>query len=336
MTRKETYISRQARRLSKGQIDRRRFVMSALATGVTMPTAMSLASRAEAARPKPGGHLRFAVSSEEALQRHLGRATGVTGPGPYKLAERPEDGAYHLVRNPEHGQAGTGHFDTIEIRYLPDPRLRQSAVMTGEVDVIDAVDPRALAMLSSLPEVGISETEGGGHVALDLLSPDPHVKAALRAAIDRSALLERGFLGHGVIGDDHPLRSAAPEITHDPDRARWHLKAAGLRRVRLGVDASGPGSAALLALMNAATETVGITLAPVAPGEPVSVTLRHLHAPPSPETGNEGQDAPFDPPRASTNRLIPVWTNDLVAHSARLAHAPATGSEGILTDWWFL
>ena len=69
MPRKETYISRQAKRLSTGQIDRRRFVMSALATGVTLPTAMSLASRAEASAPRPGGHLRFGLASGSSTDR---------------------------------------------------------------------------------------------------------------------------------------------------------------------------------------------------------------------------------------------------------------------------
>ncbi|NNL74439.1 MAG: peptide ABC transporter substrate-binding protein, partial [Silicimonas sp.] len=59
--RKETYLARQARRLTTGEINRRRFVMSALATGVTLPTAMSLAGRAEAMTPKSGGTFRQAL-----------------------------------------------------------------------------------------------------------------------------------------------------------------------------------------------------------------------------------------------------------------------------------
>lgn len=59
--RKEQYLRLQAKRLTEGQINRRRFIMSALATGVALPTAMSLASKAEAATPKKGGLLRMAV-----------------------------------------------------------------------------------------------------------------------------------------------------------------------------------------------------------------------------------------------------------------------------------
>ncbi|SMX22130.1 ABC transporter substrate-binding protein [Boseongicola aestuarii] len=59
--RKESYIKLQAQRLTTGQINRRRFIMSALATGVTLPTAISLAGRAEAMTPKQGGVFRMAV-----------------------------------------------------------------------------------------------------------------------------------------------------------------------------------------------------------------------------------------------------------------------------------
>ena len=59
--RKETYLARQAMRLTRGEINRRRFIMSALATGVTLPTAMGLAGRAEAQTPKMGGVFRMAV-----------------------------------------------------------------------------------------------------------------------------------------------------------------------------------------------------------------------------------------------------------------------------------
>ena len=58
---KENYLKLQAQRLTTGQINRRRFIMSALATGVTLPTALSLAGRAEAMTPKSGGFFRMAA-----------------------------------------------------------------------------------------------------------------------------------------------------------------------------------------------------------------------------------------------------------------------------------
>ena len=55
---KETYIKKQAGWLTAGQIGRRQFIMSALAAGVALPSALSMADKAMAAAPKKGGKFR--------------------------------------------------------------------------------------------------------------------------------------------------------------------------------------------------------------------------------------------------------------------------------------
>lgn len=57
----DKFIDLQARKLTNGSIDRRQFMMKALATGLTVPAALSLANKAEAASPKRGGVLRHAT-----------------------------------------------------------------------------------------------------------------------------------------------------------------------------------------------------------------------------------------------------------------------------------
>ena len=47
----DNYIKEQSSKLTKGLIDRRQFMMSVLATGVTLPIALSLADKAAAATP---------------------------------------------------------------------------------------------------------------------------------------------------------------------------------------------------------------------------------------------------------------------------------------------
>ena len=49
------FRARQELKYKLGKIDRRNFIKSVLATGLTVPAALSLASRAEAAAPKKGG-----------------------------------------------------------------------------------------------------------------------------------------------------------------------------------------------------------------------------------------------------------------------------------------
>ena len=56
---KDIYVKQQAAKLTDGQIDRRQFVMGALAAGVALPTALSMADKAIAATPNKGGHIKF-------------------------------------------------------------------------------------------------------------------------------------------------------------------------------------------------------------------------------------------------------------------------------------
>ena len=57
---KDKFIKAQQNKLSLGAIDRRQFITSAIAAGIAIPTALSLASDAIAATPKKGGKLEWA------------------------------------------------------------------------------------------------------------------------------------------------------------------------------------------------------------------------------------------------------------------------------------
>ena len=56
---KDKFIEKQAQKLTDGVIDRRKFMMSVLATGLTVPAALGIANKAEAAAPKRGGTFRY-------------------------------------------------------------------------------------------------------------------------------------------------------------------------------------------------------------------------------------------------------------------------------------
>ncbi|MDA8586889.1 ABC transporter substrate-binding protein [Rhodobacteraceae bacterium] len=392
MSKPETYISQQAKRLSKGQIDRRRFVMSALASGVTMPTAMSLASRAEAATPKQGGSLRYGVadarqgdnldptqtgselrrlvnevrgdtlveiSSEgqvtpalaegygtkdgltwvfdirpgvmfhsgtklqasdvvaslthaaktspqvQGITAQIGRidtvgsarvevhlrkphwnfaellasphlmilpegtdpATSTDGTGAYRLEQFEPGSRAHLTRNPNDWRTNRGHFDSVTYRAMPDARLRQSAIMNGEVDVIDAVDPRALAMLSNMPAVQILETLGARHPLIEMRMDrgpftDPHLRRALKMAVDRQAILDKVLLGHGRIAADAPFALDPDPTLYDPDHARWYLNTANVTGpVTLQITKpEGLGETQIATLVTAAAADVGLEI----------------------------------------------------------------------------
>ena len=55
----DTYIKNQQEKLTAGSINRRQFMTAVLATGITVPTALGLATQAMAATPKKGGTFRY-------------------------------------------------------------------------------------------------------------------------------------------------------------------------------------------------------------------------------------------------------------------------------------
>jgi peptide/nickel transport system substrate-binding protein len=71
------------------------------------------------------------------------------------------------------------------------------------------------------------------------------VRQALKYAVDREALLQSVLRGHGVLGNDHPIgrsnRYHADELeqrTYDPDKAKFHLKNAGLSSLKVDLSAA--------------------------------------------------------------------------------------------------
>ena len=64
---KDLFIKDQQRKLTDGQINRRQFMVSVLATGIAASTALSLASEAEAATPKKVEHFAMVLDTVRPL-----------------------------------------------------------------------------------------------------------------------------------------------------------------------------------------------------------------------------------------------------------------------------
>jgi len=86
----------------------------------------------------------------------------------------------------------------------------------------------------------VLETAGTKHFTYPMFSntapfDNNDVRLALKYAIDREAMLQTILRGHGYLGNDHPIgknqrffASDLPQRQYDPDKAKYHLKQAGL------------------------------------------------------------------------------------------------------------
>ena len=163
------------------------------------------------------------------------------GAGPYVI-ETFEPGARAILKR-NHGSYRAAHVESVEMLGIGDVVARQAALTSGRVDVINRVDLKTARLFGQRRGLRIVETKGRLHYWLTSnTTAEPFknkdVRTALKYAIDREELLKVILNGYGSVGNDQPITHAyryyndalAPK-SYDPDKARFHLKRAGLDKL---------------------------------------------------------------------------------------------------------
>jgi len=131
------------------------------------------------------------------------------------------------------------HFDEVEFLTVIDPTARQTALLNGDVQAIDRVDPKTVALLGRAPNVNILEKTSNLHytvpMRVDTAPFDNYdLRMALKLAVKRQELVDKILLGHGSLGNDHPISSSAryynadlEQREFDADKARYHYEKSG-------------------------------------------------------------------------------------------------------------
>ncbi len=172
------------------------------------------------------------------------------GTGGYKLKSYEPGVRSTFERNPNYWKEGAAHFDSAEVLAIIDQTARTNALTTGEIDVMDRVELKTLHLLERNPDINILESSGTAHYSIPMRTDTPpfdnnHVRMALKYAVDREALLQSVLRGHGVVGNDHPIgqnqinfATELPQRTYDIDKAKFHLKKAGLSTLTVDLSAA--------------------------------------------------------------------------------------------------
>ena len=174
------------------------------------------------------------------------------GTGGYKLKTYEPGVNTTLERNPNYFKDGQAHVDSAEVLAIIDQTARTNALTTGEVDVMDRVEIKTVHLLERNPNIRIEESSGTAHYTFAMRTDTPpfdnnDVRLALKYALDREALLQSVLRGHGVLGNDHPIGLSnryhaseleLPQRTYDIDKAKFHLKKAGLSSLTVDLSAA--------------------------------------------------------------------------------------------------
>lgn len=199
------------------------------------------------------------------------------GTGGYTLVDFNPGVRTFVKRNPNYWKKGRAHFDEIEMLCINDGNARTNALQTKAVDVMNRCELKTADMLKKRPGIKVIQVTGSLHYTFPMrtdLAPfdNNDVRLALKYAIDREQLLNTILRGYGSIGNDTPIGPTyqyyakdLPQRSYDPDKAKYHLKKAGLSNHTLTIHASnaafaGGEDAALLYSEQARKAGINITV----------------------------------------------------------------------------
>ena len=172
------------------------------------------------------------------------------GTGAFSLDKFDPGVRISLKKTRDYWKEGRGHLDGIEVTVINDSSARINALVSGQLDVINRVDHKAVALLSKSSKIQIVRAAGGWHavMAMEVDKPpydNPDIRLALKYATDREQILKALFSGYGTVGNDHPIpptdpffNSELPQRKHDPERAAFHFKKAGIPDAKIVLQAS--------------------------------------------------------------------------------------------------
>jgi peptide/nickel transport system substrate-binding protein len=146
---------------------------------------------------------------------------------------------------------------------------------TGQIHVMNRCDPKTFNLLERMPGVQALKLEGARHYTIPMLTTikpydNNDVRLGLKYLIDREQMVKLILRGYGYPGNDHPIprinpfyASELPQRKHDPEKAKFHLKKAGMldRTFKLhAAETAFPGAVSASELIQESAKKAGIKI----------------------------------------------------------------------------
>lgn len=165
-------------------------------------------------------------------------AAGI-GTGPYTVANFDAGVRVMFAKNPNDWRSDRGFVDSVELLAMNDVSARTAALASGQVHLINQLNPNTVAMLEKMGRVNIVNTPSRMHYTMPMRSnaapyDNNDLRLALKYAIDREAIVKQVLNGYGTVGNDIPVNALydgfpadLPQRAYDPDKAAFHMKKSG-------------------------------------------------------------------------------------------------------------
>jgi peptide/nickel transport system substrate-binding protein len=178
------------------------------------------------------GTMHFAIVKDGTTDFSKGNGTGAF------LCKEFQPGVRSLaVRNPNYWKPGKPYLDELEIFSIQDETARLNALMAGDIQIAAKLSMRFAQRAKTAANVAVFETPSGGYNDFILrqdaeLTRNPDLVLALKYLQDRKQL--QALVG-GVIANDQPIDPSSryfdptlPQRPFDPEKAKFHLRKAGI------------------------------------------------------------------------------------------------------------
>ncbi|MEJ0018820.1 MAG: ABC transporter substrate-binding protein [Acetobacteraceae bacterium] len=161
------------------------------------------------------------------------------GCGPFTMANRIRGEGFVLKRFAKYYRQGLPKIETVRATFYADESLRTAAMENGDVDIIEAVPWQSITGLQGKPNVKLELGEGGYYYLMFNFTTgrftDPRVRQAVGFAVDRQAVTNAAFYGHGrplgglpiPDGPSFSLEMAGEPFTRDVAKAKKLMVEAG-------------------------------------------------------------------------------------------------------------
>ncbi|WP_026818766.1 ABC transporter substrate-binding protein [Arthrobacter castelli] len=189
----------------------------------------------------------LAIQSPKALKRSKEKnCQSPVGTGPFKVADWDKQNSITLVRNEDYNSPpadaahqGPAYLEKITWRFIPDSASRYAALQSGEVDVIDNVQPDTINAArdnESIEHLNAPRPGASNRIELNSGKPpfnDPLVREAFVHSANVNAAISSLFFdtaerSYSPLSSVEELGYSAPDLfTYNPEKANKLLDKAG-------------------------------------------------------------------------------------------------------------
>ncbi|MGJ7582060.1 ABC transporter substrate-binding protein [Variovorax sp. RHLX14] len=199
--------------------------------------------------------------------------TAGIGTGPYKLKEFKPGVRTVVVRNEAYWKPGKPYLDEIEFVGIGDESARVNALLSGGMDLVASVNPRAVERVKGTPGYSIFTTQSGQYSDLIMRKDtgpgtNNDFALAMKYMLDREQMKKTIALDYAVIANDQPIDPTnrfyfkdLPQRPFDLDKAKFHLQKSGFAgKVPMVVSPAAMYSVETALLMQQSGQRIGLDI----------------------------------------------------------------------------